>query len=91
MAQLINHLACLRFNIQLQYICSVEAAYAAFSQARPPGIIKGHYIEELYARYGAREDAPAPPPLPTWYTESDDSLGMSISFFEFKAKQVFCC
>ena len=55
--------------------CSVEAAYAAFAQARPPGIIKGQYIEELFARYGSREEAPPAPPLPTWHTESDDSLG----------------
>ena len=54
---------------------SVEAAYAAFAQARPPGIIKGHYIEQLFARYGSPDDAPAPPPLPSWHTESDDTLG----------------
>ena len=59
-------------------LCSIEAAYAAFSQARPPGIIKGHYIEELYSRYGSQEDAPPPPPLPAWYTESDDGLGMGL-------------
>nr|CAB3265660.1 mRNA-capping enzyme-like [Phallusia mammillata] len=55
---------------------SVEAAFSAFAQARPPGIIKGHYIEELFARYGVREDAPPAPPLPTWHTESDDSTGV---------------
>ncbi|XP_014662100.1 PREDICTED: mRNA-capping enzyme-like [Priapulus caudatus] len=52
---------------------SIEAAVDAFKKSRPPGIIKGHYLEELFGRYGDREDAPPPPPLPDWYTESDDS------------------
>lgn len=52
---------------------SVEAAFMSFAQARPPGILKGHYIEELYRRYGDAADAPAAPPLPAWHTECDDS------------------
>lgn len=52
---------------------SVEAAFSTFAQARPPGILKGHYIEELFKRYGDVADAPAPPPLPPWHTECDDS------------------
>uniref|UniRef100_H2ZH30 mRNA-capping enzyme n=1 Tax=Ciona savignyi TaxID=51511 RepID=H2ZH30_CIOSA len=56
---------------------SIEAAYSAFSEARPPGILKSHYIEELFSRYGSREDAPGPPPLPPWHTESDDTEGLS--------------
>uniref|UniRef100_H2ZH28 mRNA-capping enzyme n=1 Tax=Ciona savignyi TaxID=51511 RepID=H2ZH28_CIOSA len=55
---------------------SIEAAYSAFSEARPPGILKSHYIEELFSRYGSREDAPGPPPLPPWHTESDDTEGV---------------
>nr|XP_039261736.1 mRNA-capping enzyme-like [Styela clava] len=51
---------------------SVEAAFSTFAQARPPGIIKGHYIEELFRRYGDAADAPGPPPLPPWHTECDD-------------------
>nr|XP_002130836.2 mRNA-capping enzyme-like [Ciona intestinalis] len=55
---------------------SIEAAYSAFSEARPPGILKAHYIEELFERYGSKDDAPGPPPLPPWHTESDDTEGM---------------
>jgi len=51
---------------------SVEAAYHTFANMRPPGIIKGHYIKELYERYG-EEEIPPPPSLPSWHTESDDS------------------
>ncbi|CAL9691834.1 unnamed protein product [Knipowitschia caucasica] len=45
---------------------SVEAAVAAFSQARAPGIYKGEYLKELFRRYGDEEDAPAAPALPDW-------------------------
>ncbi|EGV92274.1 mRNA-capping enzyme [Cricetulus griseus] len=37
---------------------SIEAAVAAFAQARPPGIYKGDYLKELYRRYGDIEEAP---------------------------------
>jgi len=50
---------------------SIEAAYSAFSQARPPGILKEHYIKELFDRYGDG-NPPSAPPLPTWHTETDD-------------------
>ncbi|KAJ3606433.1 hypothetical protein NHX12_025954 [Muraenolepis orangiensis] len=43
---------------------SVEAAVAAFSQSRAPGIYKGDYLKELFRRYGEVEDAPAAPDLP---------------------------
>ncbi|XP_078584553.1 mRNA-capping enzyme-like [Branchiostoma floridae x Branchiostoma japonicum] len=51
---------------------SVEAAVQAFTVARPPGMYKGHYLEELFRRYGDADDAPPAPPLPDWCTESDD-------------------
>ncbi|KAL0967312.1 hypothetical protein UPYG_G00250610 [Umbra pygmaea] len=51
---------------------SVEAAVAAFAQARAPGIYKGDYLKELFRRYGDVEDAPAPPALPEWCFEDDD-------------------
>ncbi|TWW68736.1 mRNA-capping enzyme [Takifugu flavidus] len=51
---------------------SVEAAVAAFSQARTPGIYKGDYLRELFRRYGDEEDAPSPPALPEWCFEDDD-------------------
>ncbi|KAI7799344.1 mRNA-capping enzyme [Triplophysa rosa] len=51
---------------------SIEAAVAAFTQARPPGIYKAEYLKELFRRYGDVEDAPAPPALPEWCFEDDD-------------------
>ncbi|KAI8483746.1 hypothetical protein Bbelb_385380 [Branchiostoma belcheri] len=51
---------------------SVEAAVQAFTVARPPGMYKGHYLEELFRRYGDPDDTPPAPPLPDWCTESDD-------------------
>uniref|UniRef100_A0A3B5JZ23 mRNA-capping enzyme n=1 Tax=Takifugu rubripes TaxID=31033 RepID=A0A3B5JZ23_TAKRU len=51
---------------------SLEAAVAAFSQARTPGIYKGDYLRELFRRYGDEEDAPSPPALPEWCFEDDD-------------------
>ncbi|XP_061610902.1 mRNA-capping enzyme isoform X1 [Phyllopteryx taeniolatus] len=51
---------------------SVEAAVAAFAQARAPGIYKGDYLKELFRRYGDEEDAPAAPTLPEWCCEDDD-------------------
>ncbi|XP_069105528.1 LOW QUALITY PROTEIN: mRNA-capping enzyme-like [Argopecten irradians] len=51
---------------------SVEAAVASFSQARPPGIYKQDYLEELFTRYGEKEDTPPAPALPDWCDESDN-------------------
>lgn len=51
---------------------SVEAAVAAFSQARAPGIYKGEYLKELFRRYGDEEDAPAAPALPEWCFDDED-------------------
>ncbi|XP_053192941.1 mRNA-capping enzyme [Scomber japonicus] len=51
---------------------SVEAAVAAFSQARAPGIYKGDYLKELFRRYGDEEDAPPAPALPEWCFDDDD-------------------
>uniref|UniRef100_UPI00358ED781 mRNA-capping enzyme isoform X2 n=1 Tax=Myxine glutinosa TaxID=7769 RepID=UPI00358ED781 len=52
---------------------SVEAAVQEFAKARPPGIYKGDYLQELFTRYGETEDTPDPPPLPDWCVEFDDS------------------
>lgn len=52
---------------------SVDAALAEFAAARPPGIYKGDYIQELYRRYDDVEDAPDPPQLPDWCFEYDES------------------
>ncbi|XP_041360929.1 mRNA-capping enzyme-like [Gigantopelta aegis] len=53
---------------------SLEAAVRAFAQCRPPGIYKQDYLNELFSRYGDKEDTPAAPPLPAWCIESDDSV-----------------
>ncbi|KAF6732248.1 mRNA-capping enzyme [Oryzias melastigma] len=45
---------------------STEAAVAAFSGARAPGIYKGDYLKELFRRYGDEKDAPPAPALPDW-------------------------
>ncbi|BFZ11350.1 hypothetical protein BsWGS_14390 [Bradybaena similaris] len=52
---------------------SVEAAVRKFAEARPPGIYKQDYLNELFERYGDKEDTPMAPPLPAWCTESDDA------------------
>ncbi|XP_033991535.1 mRNA-capping enzyme [Trematomus bernacchii] len=51
---------------------SVEAAVAAFTQARAPGIYKGEYLKELFRRYGDEEDSPPAPALPEWCFDDDD-------------------
>lgn len=55
--------------------CSVQAALSAFTEARPPGIYKQDYINELFRRYDDEEDAPSAPALPEWCFEFDDSDG----------------
>uniref|UniRef100_A0AAR2LU81 mRNA-capping enzyme n=1 Tax=Pygocentrus nattereri TaxID=42514 RepID=A0AAR2LU81_PYGNA len=51
---------------------SVEAAVAAFAQARSPGIYKGDYLKELFRRYGDVDDTPSAPQLPDWCFEDDN-------------------
>lgn len=46
--------------------CSVDAAILAFRDARPPGIYKQDYINELFRRYDDEEDAFPAPPFPDW-------------------------
>ncbi|KAL5007034.1 hypothetical protein ScPMuIL_015840 [Solemya velum] len=50
---------------------SVEAAVQAYAQSRPPGIYKQHYLEELFDRYGDRDDTPQAPSLPDWCNEEE--------------------
>ncbi|XP_059617367.1 mRNA-capping enzyme-like [Phlebotomus argentipes] len=45
---------------------SVEAAIGCFSDARPPGIYKQDYIEELFRRYNNTDQVPDAPALPSW-------------------------
>lgn len=53
---------------------SVDAAVQLYAQARPPGIYKQDYLQELFHRYGEVEDTPPAPPLPDWCDESEDGL-----------------
>ncbi|XP_074655994.1 mRNA-capping enzyme-like [Tubulanus polymorphus] len=53
---------------------SVDAAVDMYRKARPPGIYKQDYLEELYRRYGDPEETPSAPPLPDWCLESEDGL-----------------
>ncbi|KAG7207439.1 hypothetical protein KM043_009082 [Ampulex compressa] len=52
---------------------SVDAALVEFATARPPGIYKADYIQELYRRYDDVDDAPPPPARPAWCLEYDDA------------------
>ncbi|RLN85287.1 hypothetical protein BBJ28_00002760 [Nothophytophthora sp. Chile5] len=45
--------------------CTVAEALAAFAVARPPGLIKHMYVEELFKRLGPSEDVQLPE-LPDW-------------------------
>ena len=47
---------------------SVEDAVQMFAMCRPPGIYKGDYLKELFAKYGGGEVHP-PPDLPNWCFE----------------------
>ncbi|XP_014222251.1 mRNA-capping enzyme [Trichogramma pretiosum] len=53
--------------------CSVDASLSEFATARPPGIYKKDYIDELFARYDDIDDAIEPPQLPAWCLEYDDT------------------
>ncbi|XP_066252635.1 mRNA-capping enzyme [Euwallacea similis] len=50
----------------------VDVAIQAFADARPVGIYKQDYLDELYNRYEEIEDSPPAPNLPDWCLESDD-------------------
>nr|XP_046228371.1 mRNA-capping enzyme isoform X2 [Scatophagus argus] len=51
---------------------SIDAAVAAFSNSRPPGIYKGDYLTELFRRYSDEEHTPPAPALPEWCFDDDD-------------------
>lgn len=50
---------------------SVDAALAEFATARPPGIYKLDYIQELYKKYDDFQDCPPAPPRPSWCLENN--------------------
>ncbi len=52
-------------------VSRLEAAMATFIKARPPGIYKQEYLDELSRRYGGGESMPAPP-RPAWCQEESE-------------------
>ncbi|ESO04324.1 hypothetical protein HELRODRAFT_156994 [Helobdella robusta] len=50
---------------------SLEMALNLFNDARPPGIYKQDYLDEICKRFGQNSSAQKAPQLPTWYTDSD--------------------
>ncbi|TNN11765.1 mRNA-capping enzyme [Schistosoma japonicum] len=60
----------------------VDIAVQIFADARPPGIYKTDYLEDLFTRYGCIEDCPPAPPLPDWCAED----GEYSSHVPFKRK-----
>ncbi|XP_011182006.2 mRNA-capping enzyme [Zeugodacus cucurbitae] len=61
---------------------SIEAALAIFAEARPPGIYKQDYIDELFRRYDEEEDPLPAPQLPAWSLEYDDGDGSNSNSYE---------
>jgi mRNA-capping enzyme len=52
----------------------VAAAIQEFANARPPGIYKQDYINELFKRYGDEDDDPLhAPELPSWCYEEEET------------------
>jgi len=54
------------------YDLSLDMGLREFGIARPPGIYKEDYIQELYRRYDDTKDIPRAPPRPSWCIEYDD-------------------
>lgn len=59
----------------------VEAAIQCFASARPPGIYKQDYLQELFRRYDEVENTFPAPALPDWCDEEEtvDDDGRSLS------------
>lgn len=54
---------------------AVDAAIRSFADARPPGIYKQDYINELYKRYGDEDDdVTTAPLLPGWCLDEEDEM-----------------
>lgn len=47
-------------------VFSLHAAIQCFARARPPGIYKQDYLQELFRRYDEEENTIPAPPLPDW-------------------------
>ncbi|XP_053950889.1 mRNA-capping enzyme isoform X1 [Anastrepha ludens] len=66
---------------------SIETALAIFAEARPPGIYKQDYINELFRRYEDDEDAMMAPELPGWCLEYDDSDGSNDNMYDSRKRK----
>lgn len=64
-----------------QFSWELQAAIQCFARARPPGIYKQDYLQELYRRYDEVENTNPAPPLPDWCDEEEtvDDDGQSIT------------
>jgi mRNA-capping enzyme len=57
-----------------KYDYDIAAAIQTFASARPPGIYKQHYINELFRRYGDEDDEPLQAPaLPDWCFDEEET------------------
>lgn len=50
---------------------SIDMAVSLFAQARPPGIYKQDYLNELFQYYDPDTQVPAAPALPNWETDDE--------------------
>lgn len=57
--------------------CDLEIALKMFAAARPPGIYKKDYLEELYRRFDDINDTPPPPDLPNWHFDEAEESSQS--------------
>jgi len=63
----------------------LDAAIREFARARPPGIYKQDYLQELFVRYDEIHYMIAAPPLPDWCDEPDED-DEPISYKSHKRK-----
>ncbi|KRZ14995.1 mRNA-capping enzyme [Trichinella zimbabwensis] len=54
---------------------SIDAAASEFARARPPGIYKQDYLDEIFKRFDEVDSTPIAPPLPLWSGVEDEDTG----------------
>ncbi|XP_065191969.1 mRNA-capping enzyme-like [Sycon ciliatum] len=52
---------------------AIEAAVQQFAKARPPGILKEHYLQDLCQRYDGDTSMCVAPELPDWFYEDNET------------------
>ncbi len=57
----------------------LEAALTTFVKARPPGIYKQEYLDELCRRYGSSGESVSAPPRPDWCFEETEEVKPGVS------------